>query len=345
VGASLLVLDIVSAGPVAGFPYVENPLAPAGAVGERAASIHTNALWPFAVAPLAVWLWTVARRAVFRRVAAIALVIPFASLGLTLAGAEDWLWVVLLAFVVLLVDVTVVTARRERLWGMPALMSRTATWAALSAVVAVVYVVLVPLAALRTGAVAIVAGLVVAAAARAYLERTLRARIVGVGVDALAQLHRGLEHGAAAPVLAEAAEDAVRASHAAVDVMVDGRRLRLAGGEAEHEQRVSLPIVDAGDVVGFLALMLPVREELDLPERRLLGELATAAAAALNAERRTLELAARLDRLRPELPLGEAYAATAELVADTRRLAHELAEHELDPGSAVGARSDTQLTA
>jgi hypothetical protein len=383
-GGSTFVVGLVAAGPVYSFPEVDNPIALPGAAGDIAAAIEApQGAWPFTVAPLALWLLVLAtrerergRRRVYGRVGAMALFIPFGFIALLMIGADELLWLITVALVAIQIDVAVFAARRERLWGMSALVHRTALWAALSAVVAAVYALAVPVAA-RAGLerdveLALALGLGAAAAAYAALDRALRARLVGEGGDALralGRLHRGLQ-GADSPaaVLARAAESAVRGSHSSVDLLVDGGRRRVVGESAADPVRLTLPVVHQSRVVGFLTVALPAREELGERERRLLSELVASAAPALDAERLALELGepserdriagvlearliARLDEIAAELRggaddarLAAAYAATAEMVDDTRRLAHALAS---DDGLDAGARdrADVQLAA
>jgi hypothetical protein len=358
VGGGGFVLGVFSAGPVASFPYVDNPLALPGAAGEFAAAFEVPGLWPFAVAPLAVWLLVLARRErapgrrrVFRRVAAMALFIPFGFIALLAAGAEQLLWLITVALAAIMVEVTIFAARRERLWGMSALVHRTALWAALSAVMAAVYALAVSVAAsagLESDVeLALALGLGAAVAAYAALDRALRARLVGEGGDAvraLGRLHRGLQAAESpAAALARSATSAVRGSRSTVDLVVDGGRRRVVGDAAANPVRLTLPIVHERRVVGFLTVALPEREELGERERRLLAELVVAAAPALDGERLELELAepqvrrhvagvlARLDQVAADLRddrLPAAYAATAEMVDETRRLAHALASDD-----------------
>src|SRR4051794_1881650 len=380
VGGGTFAVGLFGAGMVDSFPYAENPLALPGTVGDVAGAADAPLVWPFTVAPLAVWLLVLAgderergRRRVFRRVAAMALVIPFGFTALVTVGAGGLLWLITVAFVAILVDVAVFAARREGLWGMSALVHRTALWAALSAVVAAVYAVAVPVAA-RAGLqsdveLALALGLGVAVAAYAALDRALRARLVGEGADApraVSRLHRGLQ-GAEAPtaVLARAATSAVRGSRCSVDLVVNRGRRRLVGGDAPDPVRLTLPVAHAGRVVGFLVVALPAREELGSRERRLLAELVVSAAPALDAERLALEprehdgiaalleerLIARLDKVAGELRggadadrLAAAYAETAAMVDDTRRLAHALASDD-DLDARAGGRGEVQLAA
>jgi hypothetical protein len=378
-GGVRLAQQVLDAGPLVGFAYLENPLALPGAA--PATGLELAPLWPITLLPVAGWLLARARheprgrRVVFRRVAVMLLAIPTLFLGLTLAGLESLLWLVTLSFVVVLIDVTVFAARRERLWGMPALVHRTALWVTVSASGTLIYAALLALGAHAgssggaTHAAALAVAIAGAASARTALDGALRRRLLGDGADARGaalRLYRRLPHAPperAAELLAQAAASGVRGARVAVELIVAGRRALMAGEGPGATPRVTVPIAHDGHAVGFLTVLMPEAEGLAAPERRLLGDLAAAAAPALDAQRLALELeqerrlggrdrerigrllderlAAPLESLSVELRavdrlddaaaarlLDDAYGATAGMVEEVRSLARALTPPE-----------------
>jgi len=371
--ATLGVLDMFLApGPLFFFAFLENPIAPPGALGDLVeATALPDWVWPVSLTPIAVWLLIVARaepeagrRRILQRVAGTTLFISFGFVALFTSDAQPIAWLITVAFLIVLTDVTVFAARRERLWGMPSLVHRTALWVVSSTLVALVYGAVI-LVALSAGAgvagwervVALAVGLGAAAVAQSALDAWLRRRIVGQGEDpgpALDRVRRALagpDGVRDAPrIVVDAAVRAVRGARVVLDLVIDGRAVRIAaGGAAAGSDRLAIPVVHGGAAAGLVAVLLPDGEELDEAERRLLVAIVAAAAPALAAWReragdvtvRVERLAARLDRMAGELrgldELGAAagaerldavHAETAEMVGEVRALAHALAGRE-----------------
>ena len=387
VGAARITTGLFEGGPLDGFPYVDNPLALPGALTAVPDVADHPLAWLVALTLVAVWLAGQARRepspgvrGVLWRVSAMTIAIPGALLLFAAAGAEDQRWIVTVGYTAIVLDVTVFTARRERLWGTSVLVHRTAVWAVLSVIAAAIAAGgLLLLARIGHGggieqAAAVALGIAVAAAAHAWMDAALRRRLVGEGAESLQALTRlqrrlldGPARASAAQVLADAAVAAAPGSSAAVDVLVAGGRRRAAGRVTAGGTRASVPLVHAGQAVGVLVVSVPERMVLGDAERRLLDELATAAAPAIDAERLASELGAGrrlgdtaadldreqvarllddrvvapLDRLAADLaagrPAGEAYAAAAEMIEEVRTLAHDLAARS-DAVAGAGAR-------
>jgi GAF domain-containing protein len=291
-------------------------------------------LWPACVAAIAVWLMRTAaqdgdagRRRLLVRIGWLAIAISASGTVLGVTGSGHLVWIPALLLLALLVELMVLTARHERLWGLPSLLHRTVLWLALATVLALVYAGAVGVAAAfgwgLDGAprwIAIAAAIGVAAVARSSLDGLGRRALVGEGADpgrAVLGLVRRVEAVTdvreAPQVVVDGVARAVHAAHASLDVVADGRLVPAAeAGSAVPGDRLAIPVVHAGVTVGVLAVTVPRGERLGDPEQALVRDLGARAAPAIDAFRLTRQL--EDDRTRRAAALAEARAGAEGLL-------------------------------
>jgi hypothetical protein len=252
--------------------------------------------------------------------------------GRQTAAASLPLFLSLLAFP-LLVGTSVL---RHRLFDIELVVSRAALVAVATLTVAAGYVVVVVLVAgtASGGSVwsSLLATVVVALAFQALRARAVRlAHRLAYGrraapYEALADLGRRLGESAdpeqLLPAAAETAAVAVAASSATVTLTVpDASDITAtwpagaagAAGAAEAARAVVLPVVDQGEHLGDLAVVLPPGRSLRPADRALLARLGDQIALALRNARLAAELAARVAQL--AVRSGELAGSRARLIA------------------------------
>jgi signal transduction histidine kinase len=145
----------------------------------------------------------------------------------------------------------------------------------------------------------------------------LRGRVVGLAdrlsfgaaaapYEALADFSRRLEAsaepGELLPAVAEAAAQAVKASHASALLHVESGRDQSAGWPSSAKADpagsvVEMPVLDRGERLGSITVVMPVGRPLQAREHRLLADLADQAGLAFRNARLTAELAGQVRQL------------------------------------------------
>ena len=195
-------------------------------------------LWPVCVGAIGIWLIRHGER-LLARIGWLAILVSASSTFFGLIGRLDLVWISALIVLVLLAELTLLTARHERLWGLPTLMHRTVLWLVLASVLALAYGAAVGVAAalgdeLEGAArwVAIAVAVALAAAARTALDAWGRRSVVGEGADparAVARLRERLDAPRDAPqAVVDAVATAVRADHVTLDLLAGGHLIRAA---------------------------------------------------------------------------------------------------------------------
>ena len=301
IGALGLASDLLSPGPLGAFGYLDNPFGVEAFRFTGPIAITEQILFHACVIACAWRVWQVAvtmpeNRRLLRRVAALAVVVSVGG-GLAFRLQQPQLtFIPAAALLTLLAQVTMFAARKHGIWGMPALLHRSAAWLISTTVLLVAYAGVVGLTVAGVGDLpggeqfALIAfATLLATLAYSAATRALERRMIGESAEPRAVLLRLLQRlgGATAPevaaqALADAAARAVRIARVTVE-LAGGDVNAVAGRPpARPEARTSLPIVHAGTVVGLLAIAVPSEVDLQPAERRTLAAMASLAAPAIH---------------------------------------------------------------
>jgi signal transduction histidine kinase len=263
----------------------------------------------------------------------------------------DFLWTTFVMVLVLGIPIaTALAIFRYRLYAVDVVVSKTIAYVALALGIAAAYVGIVvgigaligdtENQALRVAATAIVA--VAVQPAWALLQRVANRIVYGgraTPYEVMAEFgHRmagvpSVDH--VLPDMAEAAARGVGAIAARVRLFLDGSRTRAATWPPDtelSEPTLTLPIDQAGEPIGDLAIMKPANEPLRAAERSLLEDLAAHAGMALENARLSLDLEGRAEELAAR---NEELRRSRERLVTVRDAQRRRLERELRDG--VGA--------